>query len=134
MGDGLSFFEGLLARLNGPMSFRFLLQPLMALFFAYRDGKRDAREGSPPYVWALFANPEHRREMLRSGWKGVGKVFVIAVILDAIFQYIAFGGLQLRGGAFIAGVLLAIIPYLLMRGPLNRFLSRKAARQTGSSV
>lgn len=35
----------LLARPGGPMSFRFLLQPVMAAIVAIRDGRRDARRG-----------------------------------------------------------------------------------------
>ena len=127
MGDDLSFLEGLMARLNGPMNFRFLLQPLMALFFAFRDGRADARAGRPPYFWALFTQPEHRREMLASGWHGVGKVFVIAIILDLVFQYVALGGLRWSGGAIIAGVILAILPYLLLRGPINRLTKHGSA-------
>lgn len=123
MGDPLSFIDGLMARLQGPMSFRFIIQPLVALFFAFRDGRRDAREGRPPYFWALFTDPEHRREMLRSGWKSVSKVFLIAIVLDLVFQYIVFHDLRVIG-ALIAGVILAIVPYLLLRGPLNRFLRR----------
>jgi hypothetical protein len=126
MGEYLSFMDGLMARLSGPMSFRFLLQPLMAFFFAYRDGKRDAKEGRPPYFWALFSQPERRQEMLRSGWKGVGKVFVIAIILDMVFQYVALQRV-LFGGALVAGVILAILPYLLIRGPLNRLVRRTHA-------
>jgi len=124
MGDPLSFIDGLSARLQGPMSFRFIIQPLVALFFAFRDGRRDAREGRPPYFWALFADPEHRREMLQSGWKSVSKVFIIAILLDLVFQYIVFHDLRLIG-ALIAGVILAILPYLLLRGPVNRLLRRK---------
>ncbi|MCM2394459.1 hypothetical protein NBH19_00025 [Rhizobium sp. S95] len=104
------------------MSLRLLLQPLMALFFAYDDGRRDAREGRAPYFWALFTDAEHRRDMLQSGWKSIGKVFIIAVILDLIFQYIVFHDFR-PVGALVAGTVLAIIPYTLLRGPVNR-LSR----------
>jgi hypothetical protein len=123
MGDYLSFFEGLSARLQGPMHFRFILQPLIALFFAIRDGRRDAREGRPPYFWALFTEPEHRRDMLASGWKSVGKVFIIAIVLDLVFQYIALRAFH-PVAAVLAGVLLALVPYLLLRGPVNRLMRR----------
>ena len=119
--EPLNFIDGLMARISGPMSFRFLIQPLMALFFAVRDGRKDAREGKAPYFWALFSNPGHRREMLQSGWKSVGKVFIIAMILDLVFQIIAFHGIR-PGGAMVAGVILAIIPYLLLRGPVKRVI------------
>jgi hypothetical protein len=124
MGDYFGFIEGLMVRLNGPMSFRFLIQPLMALFFAFRDGRDDARKGQPPYFWGLFNDPEHRGDMLRSGWKSIGKVFIIAIVLDNIFQYIVFHNFRLGGGLIVA-VILALFPYLLLRGPVNRFISAK---------
>ena len=36
-------WENLVGRLGGPMSFRFLMQPAVAIFFAIRAGVRDAR-------------------------------------------------------------------------------------------
>jgi hypothetical protein len=35
---------------------------------------------------------DHRKDLLREGWKNVGKVFVVAVALDAICQFIVFAG------------------------------------------
>lgn len=128
MPEHLSFFDGLLARVEGPLSFRLILQPLIALYFGIRDGVKDAREKKPPYFWALFTYPAQRREMLRHGWKSIGKVFVIAVVIDLIFQYAVFGGFRLIG-AFLAGMILAVIPYLLFRGPLNRVIRRKGGKK-----
>ncbi len=122
MGDYLGFIDGLLARLQGPMSFRFLMQPLMALFLAFRDGRKDAREGRPPYFWGLFTDPEHRDDMLRSGWKSIGKVFIVAIILDNVFQYIVFHNFHRPGAGLIVGVILALVPYLLLRGPVSRLM------------
>jgi hypothetical protein len=54
MDDFLSRFSGeLLGRIDEPFSFRFILQPVMAVFYAYRDGVKDARAGRPLYVLAL---------------------------------------------------------------------------------
>jgi hypothetical protein len=125
MGGHLSFIEGLSARLQGPMRFRLILQPLVALIFAIRDGRRDAREGRPPYFWALFTEPAHRRDMLASGWKSVGKVFIIAIVLDSVFQFIVFRAFH-PVAALFAGVILALVPYVLLRGPVNRLMPRKA--------
>jgi hypothetical protein len=114
-------FENLIDRVSGPMKFRLILQPLMAITFAILDGKKDAREGRPPYFWALFTNPGHRRDLLQNGWQSVGKIFVIALILDAVYQYI-----ELRWffpfEALLVAFILAIVPYLLLRGPANRML------------
>jgi hypothetical protein len=121
MTEHLSFVNGLVARIEGPMSFRLILQPLVALFFAFRDGLKDARERRSPYFWALFTEPAHRRDMLESGWRSIGKVFAIAIILDFVFQYIVFHGFR-PIGALLAGITLAVVPYLLLRGPVNRIM------------
>jgi hypothetical protein len=128
MGEHLSLIDGLAARIDGPMSLRLILQPLMALFFAFRDGRRDAKEGRSPYFWALFTEAGHRREMIESGWKSIGKVFIIAIVLDLVFQYIVFENFRPLG-ALVAGAILALIPYLLLRGPINRVIRPKGARQ-----
>jgi hypothetical protein len=120
-------FENLSDRVAGPMTFRLVLQPLMATFFAVRSGLQDAREGRPAYFWALVTNPEHRRDMLKDGWKAVGKTFILAVIIDAIYQYIVLRWFY-PGEAILVALILAIIPYLLIRGTVNRLTSRKGDR------
>lgn len=124
MEDWLSrVAENLADRVTGPMKFRLVLQPLMAVIFAARDGVKDARGGRPPWFWAVFTNPAHRRDLLRDGWKSVGKVFFVAVAIDAIYQYI-----ELRWfypiEALLVACLLAFVPYVLLRGPVNRVLRR----------
>lgn len=121
MTEHLSFIDGFIARTEGPMSFRLIMQPLVALLFAFRDGNRDAREGQSPYFWALFTEPTHRRDMIESGWRSIGKVFIIAIFLDLIFQYIVFRDLR-PIGALLTGIILAVVPYLLLRGPVNRVI------------
>ena len=111
--------ENLLDRVSGPMHFRILLQPVMALAFATIAGLRDAREGKAPYFWGLFTNPTHRRNMLRDGWKGVGKVFLLAILLDVIYQVIVQRFVY-PGEAVLVAILLAIIPYLTARGMVTR--------------
>lgn len=118
------FVEQMVERVTGPMKFRLLLQPLMATFFAMRSGLGDARAGKPPYFWALFTDPAHRAEMLKDGWKSVGKVFVLALILDVIYQIVATR-LVYPGEAIITAFLLAIAPYLLLRGLTTRLTQKK---------
>ncbi len=117
-------FHDLIARLSGPMQFRLVLQPVMALIFAVRDGLKDARLGKPPYFWALFTDKTHRKDMLKDGWKSVGRVFLLGIVMDAIYQFIALKTFY-PGEALIVAFILAIIPYLLIRGPLSRIVKRK---------
>jgi hypothetical protein len=106
-------------RVGGLMSFRLILQPVMAAFLAIHAGLQDARIGRPPYFWAILVDPSHRRGMLREGWKDVAKVFVMAVVIDAVYQVI-----ELRWffpvEALIVAFILAFVPYLLIRGPVGR--------------
>jgi hypothetical protein len=120
-------WEQLLARVSGPMKFRLVLQPSMAIFLAIRGGLRDAREGKPPYFWGLCTDPQERTTMLKEGWKSIGKVFIVAVVLDVVYQIIVQKFVY-PGETIIVAIILAIVPYLLVRGPINRIVcrSRKA--------
>jgi hypothetical protein len=114
-------------RVSGPMKFRLLLQPTMAALLAIRSGLRDARAGKPPYFWTIATDPTARAELLKDGWKSVGKVFVLALALDVVYQIV-----ELRfvypGEAIIVALLLAIVPYLVLRGLVTRLVSRYGRR------
>jgi hypothetical protein len=110
-----------IARLDGPMHFRFFMQPLVAILLAIRDGTRDAREGRRPWAWKLVHVPEQRRYLLADGWKGIGRIFLIAIALDVIYQLIEWRTLRPLG-ALMTATYLAVVPYVLLRGPVNRLL------------
>lgn len=111
--------DDMVARVSGPMKFRLLLQPVMASIFAIIAGLKDAKAGNPPYFWALFTQPEHRSEMLKDGWKSVGKVFVLAMVLDIVYQLIVHRWVY-PGEVIIVAFILAILPYILLRGLVTR--------------
>jgi hypothetical protein len=121
-------WQEIVERPEGPMAFRFYLQPLVAAILAFRDGARDSREGRPPYFWAIFTDRDHRSDRIRDGWRSIRKVFVIAVALDVVYQIFFLHGLRPVEGLFVAAVL-AIVPYVLLRGPANR-LARRRRRAT----
>jgi hypothetical protein len=106
-------------RPDGPMAFRFYLQPLMSLGFALRDGLQDARAGRPPFLWALFTDPAERGARLREVWRSVGKIFVLALALDLVYQLLVLHGLRPIQTILVA-VGLALVPYMFLRGPINR--------------
>ena len=113
----------LLARVSGPMKFRLVLQPCMAAFFAIRAGLADARADKPPYFWGLLSDHGQRVEMLKDGWKSVGRVFILALVLDAVYQIIVIHFLY-PGEMIIVAIILAIVPYLILRGLVTR-IARK---------
>ncbi len=126
MQDTLArMFENLAGRASGPLHFRVFLQPLMAAIVAFRDGRRDARERKTPYFVALFTDKEHRSDLLRNGWHSVGKVFLMALAVDAGYQFWVVRWFY-PGEAILVALILAIIPYVVFRGLVNRFALRKA--------
>lgn len=115
--------ENMHDRVSGPMKFRLLLQPLMAAIFAILDGLKDAKSGKQPYFWGLVKDAEHRREMELDGWKRIGKVFIIALVLDVVYQVVV-ARFVYPGEAIAVAIVLAIVPYLLLRGLVNRLARR----------
>jgi hypothetical protein len=129
MDDFLTtFVTDLIGRTDGPMRFRVFIQPIVAIIFAFRDGRADCRAGRPPYGWALLTDPEHRHFLIHDGWKAISKVFVIAYVLDLVYQYVALDGFHF-GQALFTALLLAIVPYVLLRGPAGRIASLMAHRK-----
>ena len=106
-------------RVGGPMTFRIILQPAMATLLAVLAGLRDAREGRPPYLWTVLTDPLQRADLLREGWKAIARVFLLAVIMDIIYQLIVQRWIYPLESLIVA-ILLAVVPYLLVRGPVNR--------------
>src|SRR5271163_749397 len=117
------FADNMIARVSGPMKFRLVLQPVMAAIFAIRSGLADAKAGRTPYFWSLITNPAQRDYMLKDGWKSVGKVFILAIVLDIVYQIIAQHFVY-PGEVIVVAFILAILPYLILRGLVNRLARR----------
>jgi len=122
----------LLARPGGPFAFRLALQPLMATIFAVRDGMADARTGRSPYFWTLLRGPDHRREHLREGVKATLKVVLLGVVIDAMYQFKVHGTVY-PGEALGIALLLGFVPYLLIRGPIDRIVRRRRGGSHGEA-
>jgi hypothetical protein len=121
----------LLGRLTGPLEFRLYLQPAVAVIYAFRDGRRDTIAGRTPYLRELITNPRQRVELLNEGWKSVSRVFLLAVIIDITYQHLALPRIY-PGEAMITSFTLAVIPYLLLRGPVNRIWRRRHDHKVNS--
>jgi hypothetical protein len=81
-------WDQLVDRVGGPLTFRLVIQPVVAVVLAVRSGLHDAGEGRPAFFWAGPSSWTHRRDLLRHGWKDVGKLFIVAVVLDVIYQVV----------------------------------------------
>jgi hypothetical protein len=121
--------EDLGMRLHGPLTFRLILQPAMAVFLAVRAGLGDARGCRPAYLWAVLTSPEHRRALVHGGWKDISRVFGLGMVMDIAFQLIVFHTVYPFEMLLVA-FLLAVVPYALLRGPVNR-LTRKDCPEPG---
>ena len=108
-----------LARPSGSLNLRFIVQPTIAALLALRAGIEDAKQGRQGYLWALASNPERRLQLLHEGWRGARAPFLVAVVLDCIYQLLAFRFIYPVELLFTA-TLLALVPYALLRGPFNR--------------
>jgi len=117
------FWDQLLAQPNGPLAFRLVLQPIMATVMAIIDGVKDARAGRPLYTWALLTDPVHRGGYLREGLRRVTRVIIFAFVMDAIYQFMVLRRFYL-GEALVTVFVVAVLPYLLIRGPITRIARR----------
>ena len=114
----------LIGREHGPLHFRFAMQPLVAVVVAVRVGLRDAHEGRPFYFfWAVFTDKARRPEFPRPAWKDMGKVFIVAFTLDVIYKLIVWHWVY-PTQAILVAVVLAIVPYVLVRAPATRIARR----------
>jgi len=62
--------------------------------------------------------------MIKDGWKSVGRVFVLAVAMDVIYQRYVMHFVY-PGEAIIVAFILAIVPYLIVRGLVTRLFRPK---------
>jgi tryptophan-rich sensory protein len=70
--------------------------------------------------------------MILDGWKGVGRVFLLALALDFVYQIIVLRFVYL-GEAVIVAFVLAILPYLVLRGLVTRLARTKKVAPTQST-
>jgi hypothetical protein len=112
-------WRNLVDRPSGPMSFRFVLQPSMAGVAAIYDGLRDARRNRSPYLSTILWNPEKRVGRLREGLNAIARIILLCVVIDAIYQALALNTF-LPNEALIVALLLAFLPYVVIRGLVTR--------------
>jgi hypothetical protein len=110
-------WANLIARLDGPLHFRFIVQPLVAMLLGARAALREARE---PRL-------EQRRDRVRRAARDVRTVFLVSVVLDAVYQirvHVSIFALEL----LVTSALLAIVPYAIVHEAIVFLASRAGAR------
>jgi hypothetical protein len=123
--------EQLLGRASGPLHFRLFVMPTVVTILGIRAGLRDAREGRPAFLWSIMTNPSDRSRLLRSAARDIGRVFIMAIVLDTTYQLAVLRWLYPLQLVIVA-VACAIVPYVLIRGPISRLLRRSHRSQSTS--
>jgi len=128
--------DGIAARLTGPMNFRFILQPVVAILLGIRDGRTDAKTGTPPFLFLLFTDPKDRGKNLVQALKGLIVPIALGTVLDGVAQFLIFRDVPGRGmivrplPALIVGTTVIALPYVLARSITCNLLKRKTDHAT----
>jgi hypothetical protein len=78
--------------------------------------------------------PAQRSARLREAVVATGKVFLIAMVIDIVYQLIELKAFY-PGEILFVGALLAFIPYLILRGPVARLARRfYSSRPSGTQA
>ena len=121
------FWHDLIERPDGPMRFRFVLQPLMATIVAIRDGLKDARSGRSPYFATVLGNPQERVGRLREGLDATARIIALGLVMDVIYQAVVFRTFY-PDQALVVALVLAFVPYLIVRGVITRIWRSQPSR------
>src|SRR5437763_5524886 len=115
-------WNDLLARVSGPFHFRLFLQPLVASILAIRAGWSEAWAGRPIFFWTMVRESARAPTALRNMWALVGKVFLVAVALDVVYQLIVLQWIY-PVQTLIVATMLALVPCLVVRAIGNRIVT-----------
>jgi tryptophan-rich sensory protein len=125
-------WQNLLERPSGPMTFRFILQPVMAAIAALLDGVRDARTGRAPFLETVLTNPAKRVARLQEAVIATARIILLGLIIDTIYQFIEFETFH-PAEAVIIALLLAFVPYVALRGIISRIARLWIGRQSAGA-
>jgi hypothetical protein len=113
------FWSDIADCIHGPMTFRFYLQPIMALIAAIPDGLRDARDGHKAFFWAAFLDTPQHADRLREGLYSTARIILLGISMDVIYQFKVLEQFSPAEAAVMA-VVFAVIPYFIFRWLIER--------------
>jgi hypothetical protein len=99
-------WEDLIGRVGGPMTFRLICICVASSPIQPKGG-----------------------QLPKDGWKSVGFVVVFAIVIDGVYQFIVFRWCY-PGEALTVAIVLAIVPYLQIRGLANS-IARDSIKSKG---
>jgi hypothetical protein len=109
----------LVGRQDGPMTFRYFLQPTMGAIAAWQAGLVDARTGRSPFLWGAITDPAERRARFDEALIATSRIILLGLVMDIIYQAIVFRTF-FPGEAVIFALALAFVPYVILRGLFAR--------------
>ncbi|HXZ16392.1 MAG TPA: hypothetical protein VEH77_10545 [Roseiarcus sp.] len=124
-------WRNIVARPGGPMTFRFVLQPTMAILAALRDGAADARRDRAPYLSAILFGGERRGARLWEGVLSTARILILGLVMDVAYQ-LAFLNSFYPAESVVIAISLAFLPYALLRGPAARLAKFWTARRSAT--
>lgn len=119
-------------RADGPLHFRLVIMPTVVSLLAIRAGLRDARQGRSTFMWTVLTNPAKRPQFFRSAVKDIGRIFIVAVVLDTVYQLLVLRMFYV-GEMLVVAVTCAIVPYIVIRGPVTLLTYRFYKNQTAAA-
>ncbi|EAQ33769.1 hypothetical protein NB311A_08874 [Nitrobacter sp. Nb-311A] len=126
------FWTDMFARVGGPMTFRFFLQPTMAAIAALHDGLKDARQRHKAFFWARWFDRTQQTGRLREGITSVSRVLLLGVCMDVIYQFKEQDAFYPAEAAVVA-ILLAVVPYFVFRWIVETVVRRWFSRRGGEA-
>jgi hypothetical protein len=126
------FWSNIADRVHGPMTFRFYLQPMMALIAAVPDGIDDARKSRSAPFGDHRGNTETQPGHLREGLIATARIVLLGLSMDVIYQYRVLDYFYPAEAAVMA-IMLAVLPYFLFRWIVERAAVWWLAHQSSTS-
>jgi hypothetical protein len=90
---------------------------------ALRDGISDARTGRAPLLRTILTDLEQRRGRLDEALIATARIILLGLAMDTAYQFIEFDTFHPAETVIIA-VLLAFVPYVVLRGLVTRIARR----------
>ena len=109
--------DQLVGRFSGPLNFRLVVMPTVVTVIALRAFWKDLQDGRPAFLGIWIQDPVERKRVFRGALKDIGKIFIVAVVLDTAYQVMVFRWVY-PGMVLLVAFVCAVVPYVLIRGPV----------------
>ena len=120
--------EHLIGRFSGPLNFRLFVMPTVVTILAIRADRKDAREGRPVLLGPSSQIPPTGDDFSVPPSRMLAAIFLVAIVLDTAYQLFVLRSFY-PGEVLVVAVVCAVVPYVLVRGPITRLVRRLYRRR-----